>query len=122
MKTKETILHTVVDGTASFDSGLQATGMAVDAGSPVSPNAGEHVATEKCRVAIDVTGFAGTNMIVTIVAMIAGIEHIIGTFTTITGVTSEVIDIADCPSSVKVKGVASSVTDFDAVVTANRLV
>lgn len=122
MKTKNTTLHTVLNGTTSFDSGLVATGLGLDPGQPAVPANGEHVAREACRFAIDVTGFTGTNMVVTIVDLIGGVEFIIGTFTTITGVTSEVIEVANCPSSVKVKGVATAVTDFDAVVTSSRLV
>jgi len=123
MKTKETLLFTGLNLSASFNGVLVATGVGnVDTVADGTVPDGVNVAKEKCRFALNVTGFTGTSMLVEIRAEIAGIDTILGAFTSVTGVVSEVIEVADCPSKVKVIGTAVAVTDFDATVTSNRLV
>ena len=124
MKTQENLLHTELNGTASFDSGLVKTGIRkLPNTTPegVRP-AGDNVATEACRFALSVTGFTGTSMLVEVFAVINGIDHLLVAFTSVTGVTTEIKEVADCPSEVKIVGTAVAITDFDATITSNRLV
>lgn len=119
MRSLSRLLHTELNGTASFDSGIKATGVGRDAGKDVP---GPNVAAPGCRFTVNCTGFTGTSMAVDIVAVIGGVDVVIASFTNVTGVSQETITVADCPSEVKIVGTATAVTDFDATFTSNRLV
>jgi len=70
---------------------------------------------------MSVTAHTGTDMDVTVVAEVDGVDHEIGTFAsnTGTGVSSVVIDF--CPDIVKIKYVENAMTDWDVKVHCVRL-
>lgn len=79
-------------------------------------NAGVFAGTAKCRFCLNVTGFTGTSMLVEIKAEVGGIDILMGTFTSVTGVVEETIEIDNCALNVKAVYTENTVTDFDATI------
>jgi len=77
---------------------------------------GRYTGTPKCRFLLNVTGFAGTSMLVEVKTTINGVDVLVGAFTSVTGVVQESIEIDNCPINVKIVYTAVAVTDFDATV------
>lgn len=74
--------------------------------------AGENRTQSKSvRFFLNVSAIGGTPTLdVSIVASVDGIDHVLGSFTQATGVTSESIVIADCPPRIKVVSVVAGTT------------
>ena len=108
MKDIVTNVLTLVDETASGE------------GSKVDTIGSREHCEGSARFFLNVTGFTGTSADFDVVATLDGTDFILGSFTQVTGVTSEVIRIEDCPSGVKIEYTLVSVTDLDCTVTCVR--
>jgi len=122
MKTRISTVFTVVDGTASFDTGPVDTGEGKRDKNNVLQN-GPHIADGAAVFTVDCTGFTGTSMDIEMFAVEDGVDRSLGSFAQLTGVAKLQLTVATLvPSQVKFVGTAVSLTDFDAVITVERLV
>jgi hypothetical protein len=108
MKDIKTNVLTLVDETASGE------GAKVD-----TIGSREHV-EGSARFFLNVTGFTGTSADFDVVTTLDGVDFVLGSFTQVTGVTSEVILVNSCPSGVKIEYTCTAVTDLDCVCTCVR--
>lgn len=104
----ETNMMTLVGATTSVEGALVDT---IGARNNVEGSA---------RFFLNVTAFTGTSADFDVTATLDGVDFILGSFTQVAGITSEVITVATCPNVVKIENTNVSVTDLDCVVTCIR--
>jgi len=72
------------------------------------------------RFYLNCTGITGTSMAVDIVATVGGVDYIIGSFTDVASISSEMIELTNVPVMLKVVYTETAVTDWDCVVYCSR--
>lgn len=125
MKTKDTLLFTALNLTASFASPLVSTGIQKRGSDFKDEVPGVEVADNICFVTANVTSLTGTapTMDIDVVAEVGGVDIVVGSFAQFTAAGNQTIKIEGCPSTIKLVGTAGgTVTDFDAEFAATRLV